>query len=492
MSARGARIAWALLAAVAGALAAIAVVQWADALITGRPVLYGEGAVAHAALLFRGGAPYADTTGAVAANYPPLYLVLASLGPSGSPGGTLWEDLGSPFRVGRALTIASALAVAGIVWWRAGGARPLVRVGLAAGWLALVPVAIWGAAVKPDLLAVALTLGGVAALERASGPGAAPPAGRANGSLRAALLGGALLAAAVWAKPTALLPAGVVLAFLAVGAPQALPRAAVGATAVGVIALAHAMTLGIADVWRHVVVWNALPWSGEQAVLVVVLGAATVGIVTASAALLGALRGIALAYALGALGVAILGGREGATINYLLDLAAATTFGLAAIAPRLWVSAAYPAAAILQLVIAVGLLSPFGLVPGREPTTGAWGDRERMAAIRELHPGRPHLVEDSGLLAAAGIEPVVDDLFLWSRLVDLGVIDPVPLLERIRSAGIATVVSEADLAALDRAPAYERARWHPALVAAIRERYDLVGRITGPGGRAILWIYRPR
>jgi hypothetical protein len=481
-----ARIAWAALAATAGAIAAVAIWQWADALVSGRPVLYGEGAVAHAALLLRGpladptgpiavlrgGGPYADTTGAVAANYPPLYLAIASLG--------------DPFRVGRGVTIASAFAVGAIVWWRAGGAPALVRGALALGWIALAPVAIWGAAVKPDLLAVALTVGGVAVLERAM-------ARRDAGAL--AFAGGALLAAAVWAKPTALLPAVALLAFVAIRARHALPRAAAGAALVAGFALAHAATLDLAAVWRHVVVWNALPWSGEQEILVVVLAAATVGILTAAAALVRALRGLALAYALGALGVVLLGGREGATINYLLDLAAATSFAVAAVAPRIAASPAYPAAAIVQLVIAVGLLAPFGVVPGREPTTGAWGARERMGLARELGRGGAHLVEDSGLLVAAGIEPVVDDLFLWSRLAERGLIDPAPLIERVRRGELATVVSETDLAALHTAPAYERARWHPALVAAILERYELaadVGSARDAGARRILFVYRPR
>lgn len=458
VKARAARSLWALFAVVAGTIAVVATVQWTDALLTGRPILYGEGAVAHAAILFREGAAYRDVTGNVAANYPPLYLAAASLG--------------DPFRLGRAVTMLSAVAIALIVVWRARGAGPLASGALALGWLALGPVAIWGAAVKPDLLAVALTLGGVALLERS----------RAGG--RAALVAGALLALAAWAKPTALLPAAAVMLWVLLSARRAFAGVAVGFAIVAALGLAHASAVGLAEVWRHVVVWNALPWSTEQTVLVLVLAAATLGILVV-AALRSAGRGIALAYLIGASGVVLLAGREGATINYLLDLAAATSFALATVASQLRTSAGLPVAATVQIAIALWLLTPFGIVPGRDTTTGAWGRPERLEVVRGLGAGE-HLVEDSGLLIAAGRQPVIDDLFLWTALSRQRMIDTGPVFERVRRGELASIVSEADLAQLDRAPAYERARWHPGLVAVILERYRLE-RSTG-----VLWVYRPK
>lgn len=460
MSDRAPRMAWALFALAAAALAVLATAQWADALRTGRPILYGEGPVAHAAILFRAGAAYRDVTGEVAANYPPLYLALASLG--------------DPFRVGRAVTILSALAVALVIDLRAhrGGLR--VRAGLALSWIALAPVAIWGAAVKPDLLAVALTVAGVGLLERA-----ASRSGRAT-----AVIAGALLAAAVWAKPTAILPAAAVVAWSLARARPAGIRVLAGALAVVVLEGAQAVAIGPSDLWRHVVVWNRLDWSAEQALLVAVLGAATLGVLVAAAALAGALRGIALAYLVGSLAVVVLGGREGATINYLLDAAAATLFALATIAPRLRGSAAIPIAGLVQLALGVALLTPYEVLPGRVVATGAWGRPERADVVRTLGPG-DHLVEDSGLLVAEGRAPVVDDLFLWSRLATHRIVDPSFVLRRVDGRELASVVSEADLAHLDAAPAYERARWDPALVRAILANYVLERSTPG------LWVYRP-
>lgn len=457
-SGRGTSLFWWVYAAVAGGTALVAIAHWVDALLTARPIIYGEGAVAHAAILFRDGAAYRDATGAVAANYPPLYIGLASLG--------------DPFLVGRAITIASAIAVAAIVAWRAREGGPLASAGLALGWVALAPVATWGAAVKPDMLAVALTLGGVVLLERSRGGGAG------------AFAAGMLLELALWTKPTAALPGIAMLIWTLLAARPAFAPALAGFGVVAAIGLAYSAVVGPLDVWRHVVTWNALPWSLEQMGLVLVVAIATLGLLLV-VALRSAGRGIALAYLISASGVALLAGREGATINYLLDLAAATSFALASVASRLRATAGLPRAATVQIVIALWLLSPFGIVPGREATTGSWGRPERLELVRGLGAG-DHLVEDSGLLIATGRQPVLDDLFLWHGLSRQRLIDTGPVFERVRRGELASVVSEVDLAQLDQAPASKRARWHPGLVAVILERYALE-RTTGA-----LWVYRPK
>lgn len=476
--------AWSALLVIAGLFAAIAVGHWVEALWSGRPVLYGEGAVANAAILLRDGNPYLDTTGTVAANYPPLYLWLASLA--------------DPFRGGRLVTIASAILVALIIWWRARGAGSVSRAALALTWLALTPVAIWGAVVKPDLFAIALTVAGVAALDHAIRPGLASR----EGATRFAVLAGALLAAAVWAKPTALLPAAVVTAYVLAFARPVFARAALGGIAVAALALAHAATLGIGDVWRHVVVWNALPWSAEQALLLGVLGLAAIGIPVALAARVAGFSGVALAYGIGAAGVVLLGGREGATINYLLDLTAATVYAIATLAPRLVQSTGFPLALAAQVVLGFAVVAPFGLVPGRDTGTGAWRTSEPGPVgvvfngdeIFALNANGTYIAEDSGLLVRRGITPVIDDLFLWSRLAEAGLVDPTPVLERVRAGEIDGILSEVELERIGEARPFERARWHPDLVAAILERYEritILGEVF-PSGSGRLRIYIPR
>ena len=393
----------------------------------------------------------------MAANYPPLYLWLAGL------------DLGDPFLAGRLASIAATAAVAGLIVWRA-RASPLAAAALGVGWLAVAPVALWGAALKPDLVALALTVGAVLLVER-----------------RAGLPAGALLVLAVFAKPTALLPAVALIGWAAARDRPVFHRLLLGSAAGAAAGLVSIAALGPAEVWRHVVTWNALPWSTGEAAIVAYLAVATVGVALVAAVLLRPLPGPVGAYLAGATGIAILGGREGATINYLLDLAAASSLALAAVAPRARASMLYPIAAVLQLAVATLVLDPHAILPDRRPTTGAWGDPARIAAARTAFPPGPILAEDAGLLLASGRAPVIDDLFLWSRLVASHAIDPAPILAAVAAGHYAAVVSAIDLDRWSEAPAFEQARWDPGLVAAIRSRYVLTGRLDGS-----LYLYRPR
>ena len=455
----GARVAWSVYLALGAALAVYAVVTWLGALVARAPVLYGEGAVANAARLARDGIAYLDVDPQrfVAANYPPLYLHVASLG--------------APFVVGRIASIVSTLGVAGLVFVSARSAGRVVAAALALGWLALAPVAIWGPAVKPDLVALFITVLAVVILDRRRD--------------LAALAGFALIFAGL-AKPTALLPAAALGAWLLWSDRSSFARFAFGA-ALAVIGAAAMISLdSVPDVWRHVVVWNELSWSAEQAGLLVVVGMLVLGVPAGLAALMGGFRGARAAYAAGALAVVVLGGREGATINYLLDATAAVALGLGALGPRLRVGSVLPALAVAQLAVGTLTLNPLSLVPGRPPTTGAWADPSRTDLRIAFRVDGRFLVEDSGLLVRAGITPVVDDLFLWSRLVQRGTVDGRPILSQIEDARIDTVISEVDLEHLASAPAYERQRWAEPLVRAVLDRY----RLDAHAGS--LWIYVPR
>ena len=455
-----ATLAWAAYLVPAAALALYAVAQWLVALVNRNPVLYGEGAVANAARLARDGVAYLDLDPDrfVAANYPPLYFHLASIG--------------DPFISGRVASIAATLAVAAIVFVSARPAGRLAAAALGAGWLALAPVAIWGAALKPDLVALALTAIGVVTLDRRR---------------ELAPIAGFALVFAALAKPTALLPGAALVAWLAWSDRATLVRCGFGA-AVAVVAAAVTVYLdSVPDVWRHVVTWNALAWSFDGAVQVAVIGVVVIGVPLGVAVFRGGVGGARAAYLAGAIAIVIAGGREGATINYLLDLTVATALSLAAVAPRLRVGALFPLLALAQLVVATAIIDPLRVVPGRVPLTGAWGDPSRGSIIApEIATGAPLLVEDSGLLVARGALPTVDDLFLWSRLVERGTIDAAPILTQVRSARFRAVVSEADLEHLDAAPGFERQRWTAALAGAVIGRYRL-DRHEGP-----LWIYVPR
>jgi hypothetical protein len=446
-----ARVGWWTYAAVAGALALVVVGNWIWAVAMRMPVLYGEGAVAHAAILARdgleytSGARYADVSPIfTAANYPPLYFHLAGIG----------DD---PFVTGRLISIAATLFIAGAIAFRGRSAGAVVAGAVALAWLGSIPVMAWGLAVKPDPLALALTVGATLALARAR---ALP------------LVAGVLIGLAVMAKPTALLPGIALLAYVA----RRDPRGAIGGlfgglAAASVVAL---LTHGPDKLFKvHVVDWNALPWRPELAAPLVVIALLVLAVPIATAVATRAGGGAVGAYLVGAIGVLLLGGREGATVNYFLDLSAALALAAATIAPRLSLGLRYPVASVVQLAIAVVLLNPFPTTPSLLSPTGKWGDPSLVAYVRDHVPGTV-LVEDSGLLVASGREPLVDDLFLWSRNYASGksFLEGPRLLEAVRAGRFDAIVSEVDLERIDVGPGYERQRWHPDLVAAVLERYE--------------------
>jgi hypothetical protein len=454
---------WAGYAIVAAALALLGVGHWLWAVTLRGPVMYGEGAVAHAAILARDhleytiGAHYGDVPTIfqaanypifTAANYPPLYFHLAGIG----------DD---PFVTGRVLSIAATLFVAGAIAWRARPAGRLTAGAIALAWLGSVPVLEWGAAVKPDLVALALTVAAVLALDRAQPRHA---------------LAGALLGLAAMAKPTALLPALAILVFEGrrdrAAALRGLASGLVVATVVTFLTRQPDKLVKV-----HILDWNALPWRPELAASLVLFGLMLLAVPLVTIAVTHPSRTVVTAYAVGAVGILLLGGREGATINYLLDLSAAIALALAGRAPHLRTTTWYPVAAVAQAAVAVALLNPFGVIPGRAVTPGAWGDPSRIGAVGTIAGWV--LVEDSGLLVANGREPIVDDVFLWSRVYahasetgqQFG--EGSVLLDAVRAGRFDAIVAEVDLGELDALGGSERQRWHPDLVAAVLERYAL-------------------
>ena len=445
--------AWWAYAAVAAGLAIVVLWSWIGAVALRGPVLYGEGAVAHAAILARTGAEYGSSLGAgpifTAANYPPLYFHLAGLG-------------ADPFIAGRVLGIAATVFVGIVIAWRARPAGIVVAATLALAWIASVPVMQWGMAVKPDSVALAFTVGAVIALARE----------RPNH-----LLAGALIGVAALAKPTALVPGLALCAYVARRDPAAALRA-LGAGAVTATAVFLATYAPDEAMRLHVIDWNALPWRPELLLGLAVVAALVLAVPLGTVVATRSAGGVLGAYLVGGIGVLLLGGREGATINYILDLSAALALIAAELAPRLAQTPIYPLASLAQLALAAVLLNPFAGVPSLLQPTGKWGSPERITFVRDNVPGSV-LIEDSGLVVANGREPIVDDLFLWSRLYATGRIDGAALLDAVRRGTFDAIVTEVDLERIDGAPGYARQRWHPDLVAAVLERYHMPNRTFG-------------
>lgn len=435
--------AWLVPLALSLVLAVRSVVEWVAVTLSGLPIAYGEGAVVHAGqLLARGADPYAPVQqGFVSANYPPLAYMFVALG-----------SAAGPFVGLRVANLIASCAVAATVAWSARADRA-VAIALGASFLALYPVALWIAADRVDLLAVAITLGAVVALR--AGRGA---------------LFGALGGLAILAKPTAGLPLAVVLAYVIwrEGRWALRPIGALAAVSL-VAAVVLVLRFDARGLYTHLVVYNALPYDIRNPTLLVALGVLLLGAFIALALLHA--DGLMRAYLIGAVGVVLLAGHEGATINYLLDLVAASCLALARVARAPNRSVPPLIAGQLLATLVLSTVGPFALPSG--------GTRAaQVALLADMPKVGPYYAEDSGVLIAAGIEPLVDDVYVWARLVALGVRpdDVTPLVER---RAFRAIVSEGPLDALAEGPEFRRQRWPERLVDAVLREYTLDGSAPG-------------
>jgi hypothetical protein len=443
---------WLFLGAVALITAGHTLVDWVTVVVSGVSTGYGEGAVAHAGqIVARGGDPYAAGAAGtfVSANYPPLAYVIEALG--GSLG---------PFTALRIANIVALCAVAALVAWRT-RVVPVVAVSLGASFLALFPVAAWGSGARVDPIAVAFTAFAVVT---------------ASADPRRAALAGLFANLAIAAKPTAVIPLAVVLAYLLWRERQVALRFGAALVAASLAVLVVVLTrFDAAGLWTHLVVYNSFPYDVRNPVLLVILGLVLIGSFVVFAGLVA--DGRMRAYLAGALAVVALGGHEGATINYLLDLSAASCLALAPMVATRGGRAPALFAAQLLATLLLSTIGPFA--PPAQAVLAA-----RAEAARTL-PAGPIYAEDSGPLIAAGIEPVIDDSYVWARLVALGVrVDDVT--PRVRSGGFAAVVADVPLDKLADAAHFEQQRWPADLVAAVLDHYRL-DRHEGT-----LWIYVPR
>jgi hypothetical protein len=408
-----------VLAALASLAAAWNVLHWLAIIASGVPIGYGEGAVVHAGqILARGGDPYAlDPTRFVSANYPPLgYIAVA---------------LGLPFGPFSGLRVANVIAACGVA-----------------------ALAAWLARASRWLLAVAFAGAAVVALV----------------TRRHLALFGILGALAVAAKPTALVPLAAVLLYLVWRERRHGTAAALAlALAVGAVVAIALVRFDPHGLYVHLVSYNAFPYDLRNPPLLILLAALLLGAYVAVALLVAvpAMR----AYLAGAAAVVLLGGHEGATINYLLDLAAASCLAIAS-SPRPWPRWSIPAlTGQLAAAFVLATVGPFAPV-----SLDLLASRATIA--RDLPRDRASYAEDSAVLIAAGIEPIIDDSFVWARLVDLGARSD-DVTPRVASRSFAAILSDVPLEDIENASELERLRWPPDLARAVLDNYELDASVRG-------------
>lgn len=443
-------------------------------------------------------------------NYPPLYPALWALvarwtGPSLAPG--------------RILSAAASLATALLVAWLIlAKARATGREGRHGGvfWAVVCPLAIampivfltsrawmrWNPYARVDVLAVALSLGGLAAFPWGAGR---------QDDRRRRWVSAACFALAFLTKQTALAaPAACVLYLLAARPRQALRFAATLAAGF-IVPLAWLVAWTRGGYWAHLVTYNrnAMHWNELVGWARMLWGLYAPLLLAALAALAaGALapgRGraglpvllVALYLGLNALFLLTLA-KAGAAENYVLEfmVALALAVGLGVVAALRPPSGGWPRALAL---VALGLLAFHGArfgVGGRiaqalylsapRPTVGALvaGD----AVVRRIGALEGDVLSEDPIYALRAGRDVGFQHFIMTQLAAEGRWDDAPFVARLRSRGFALIVAHRDVA-------NERQffnRHTPDMRRAIAEHYRLARRLDRPAPLQPIFLFEPR
>ena len=415
--------------------------------------------------------PAPDHLPLVVTAYMPLYYLLV---------GGLERVFGDSYAPGRVVSLVSALGSALLLvysvhrvhgcWWGA----------LLAGGLFLtqnMTVLLWAPLHRVDLLALCLTLGGLA-LVTADRP----------------RLAAILLVLAVLTKQSYLVAPVAVVAVLWPDRSTLLRFGGVfigglGAATVGMCVLTNGWVL-----W-HTVVANANPFDDDN--LRAMLGGFLQfnGVPILAAAALFSLRSrpgerLWRLYFLGTLLTIVGFGKVGASSNYWLELTAATACLIGLLAARL-ATCPRPAGAItetgLALLVAGALLVP---IPGYQavvrealhsPPLGAMAGAQGQLALQPLVAAEPgDILTDEPALAVAAGKPVDYEFVIFELLVRQGLWDERPILDAIEAQRFGLVILSTPL----EAPP-DQARWAPTLVAALKMSYTTAGYVGD------YWLYRP-
>lgn len=406
----------------------------------------GEGYDVNAGWLIAQGRPiYTDNAHFpyFSSNYPPLYSIVVA----GAIG--LW---GPTPLAGRAVSLAATLVLAVLIFvaarQRGNGAGGLVAVG--AFWLSnyvyhVTPLA------RVNALTALLAFAGLLSLGQPRRPWR--------------LLGGVLLVAAVFTKPTAIDAVAAGLVYLWLRCPPLAPRAAGGLGLLG-LAIAVPLEVGSGGAFSlNVLFGNVNPFLPEQlrAYLAnfLLLHAVTVGL--AVVGLIWAVRARRLDemhfFFLTGLGMALGVGKWGAGESYFLSAIVASCVLAGRVAGRL-IERGGPLAAVVPLLfLAQSVISAHGLISARVPALPDRGlqaaalaaeptsdDRERgREIVTELRTrDGPGLIEDPSFALAAGQE-VVGNATHLRNLHQAGLWRPDNLVADLAARRYHTVVLDAEL-----------------------------------------------
>jgi len=441
------------------------------------PLDYGEGiALDRAIALANGESLYLpmDRPPYISWNFPPLYAWICGLG-------ARWAGPG--FAFGRLVSAASILITAACVYLLARrhieeDVPQASRIwGLVAALLYLgsTPVIVWGALMRVDSLAIALGLSGYTAVVTGLSP----------------VLAGLLFGAAILCKQSVvagLLAAGLMLTFARRWRDLALVLASCALLVGSVLAWQHLATDG--GIWEHIILCNANAWRFDQLRWVagpvvrdhsVLLLMAVLGAVWPKAGRSRAPRNPGLYYLVSAALVSLLVGKVGSTINYLLDLTAATSIMATGFAARLDSALDHRIGGGIGAMVAPWLLCLHAwnslAFPPIEKRVAMGAATAAVVRTLARAPG-PVIAEDPGLVPTAG-KPLWLQPFEFTQMAEAGRWNQEPLLAALRQGEFSFIVLRFDpwnSSHRDPEGTWAGGRFTDEMVAAMRDSYQIAER----------------
>jgi Dolichyl-phosphate-mannose-protein mannosyltransferase len=395
-------------------------------------------------------------------NYPPLYVALLSIsvklfGPAAT------------FFVGRMISVLcaliSSLCLARIVHVSTSDRFAALSAGLT--FLAFPFVVFWSSLLRIDMLALALSLGGLCLL-----------AGVTN-SLRTFIAASLLLVAAIYTRQSYALaaPLAAFVWLLSRDWRQALCLTAlVGGLTVLLFFLLNAFTHG--GFYFNIVTANINEFKLDQliynwdrlrtaALIPICFGIVSLFLIRPW----NPLWALSAPYLIGATLSALTIGKIGSNVNYLLELCAALSLatGVVIAWSRMHLSVqALRAAFLITMALGVAKMMRAML------NDYAWDLHERLAATKDLSRLEAFVAETPGLILAdeyMGMltlqgRPLVIQPFEVTQLARAGKWDQTPFLESIKKKEFASIIL------YDRP--WSNERWTPEMVTAISQSYILV------------------
>lgn len=408
---------------------------------------------------------------AIVYHYPPVYHLVVA--------GVVALTHGDPLAMGRTVSLVSTLAAMAMVGWLARKAaatadRAAGAIGGLVGGLAFAAsptVLTWAPLMRVDMLAAALTLGGLCLAVHALRFPDRVPVGAAI-----------LFALAVYTKQTAIMAPLAVLAALLVARPRTAWRFAAVCGALGLAALTVLMAVSHGQFLRHVLSYNVNRFDPDRwRLLVATLASQAIPLSIALVVVAGMGRALVrspaqlvlAAYLATRLLTLPLSLKSGASDNYLIDLftiaAVFVGIGTAQVAAAVIRGAAWPRALVTLLILVALPMQAARLGEAHEVASDPdWrADAEAVVAMVRATP-RP-VVSDYMVLTRRAGRPVLFEPAIAAELAHSGLYNEAGLVALIRRGALGFIVTQGD------GHWYEE-RYNPAVRAAIAAAYPRIER----------------